>query len=221
MCNLTCKKASMLVCGGFIILMFTLYALFFNHGAPEDIMVANKGSQVNPKFKHYHDRDPHKMNELEKEVAEEERRAAQHWDEFIAKNDFVNIGEIYDNCDEKDRVMIGRTIMLPTVHWAGLKGVKSRTFINITLHEELTGGKFFLEVKYNGKDLFARNWELCTLDEDYDDRVVYCPFLAQDYSFVKDRDIPVYLPKGRYQTKGWITDVNDEIVACGFSDFTL
>jgi hypothetical protein len=60
---------------------------------------------------------------------------------------------------------------------------------------ELTGGKFFLEVKYNGKVIYNKDWELCTLDEDYDDRIVYCPFNPGDHSFVKDRQIPIYLPK--------------------------
>lgn len=67
------------------------------------------------------------------------------------------------------------------------------------IDEELEGGKFFIEVKYNGKDLFSRNWELCTLDEDYgDERIIYCPFEPGDYSFVKDRPIPFYLPKVCY-----------------------
>ena len=35
--------------------------------------------------------------------------------------------------DDKDRMMVGKTIMLPDVRWGGIKGVKSRTFINATL----------------------------------------------------------------------------------------
>ena len=51
-------------------------------------------------------------------------------------------------------------------------------------------------MKYNGKDIFSRNWELCSLDEDYgDERIIYCPFNPGDLSFVKDRPIPFYIPK--------------------------
>ena len=58
------------------------------------------------------------------------------------------------------------------------------------------GGRFFLAVKYNGNDLYNRNWELCTLDEDYGaERIIFCPFNPGDYHFVKDRQIPIYLPK--------------------------
>ena len=35
--------------------------------------------------------------------------------------------------EEDDRIMVGRTIMLPELRWGGRKGVKSRTFINTTL----------------------------------------------------------------------------------------
>ena len=35
--------------------------------------------------------------------------------------------------DDKDRMMVGKTIMLSDVRWGGIKGVKSRTFINATL----------------------------------------------------------------------------------------
>lgn len=66
---------------------------------------------------------------------------------------------------------------------------------------ELNGGRFFIKVKYNGKELYTNNWELCTLDEDYgDDRLIYCPYNPGEYSFVKDRQIPIYLPKVTFTT---------------------
>lgn len=218
MCNMTCKKAVMLVFAIVFVLFFGSYMAFFHHGAPEGIMAQNRANR--PGIRVFQDKDKH-MNELDHEIAEEEREAIEYWEDFIKKNDFTPIGEIFDNCDEKDRLMVGRTIMLPDVRWGGLKGVKSRTFINTTLDAELTGGKFFLEVKYNGKVIYNKDWELCTLDEDYDDRIVYCPFNPGDHSFVKDRQIPIYLPKGRYETKGWVTDQDNTIILCGFSDFTL
>lgn len=219
MCNLTCKKALILTCGVFIVVIFTCYMLFFNHGAPETIMAQNKGNR--PSIRAFADKDGHK-HELDKELEEEERKAVEYWEQFITKNDFTAIGEIYDNCDEKDRIMVGRTIMLPDKRWGGIKGLTSRTFINTTLDSELTGGRFYIEVKYNGKDLYNNNWELCTMDEDYgDDRLIYCPYNPGEYSFVKDRQIPIYLPKGRYETKGWIIDQGEQIILCGFSDFSL
>lgn len=220
MCNLTCKKALLLGCGTFVIIIFTCYGLFFHHGPPEEILQANKGNRQ--QIRHFAFRDEQNMNELEKQVAIEEKKAIALWENFIKSNGYVSIGEIYDNCDEKDRIMVGKTIILPDVRWGGIKGVKSRTFINTTFESEVAGGTFGLEVKYNGKDLYSRSWELCTLDEDYEnDRVIYCPFNPGDYTFVKDRQIPIYLPKGRYQTKGWIKNQMDEIILCGFSDFSL
>ncbi|KAL4235443.1 hypothetical protein ACF0H5_007079 [Mactra antiquata] len=223
MCNLTLKKALMLCCGVFFVVFFLAYIAFFNHGAPENIMEQNRQNRDKVRFFEgdLGGEDSH-MNDIEKDLAVEAKKAFDYWDTFIKKNDFTAIGEIYDSCEEKERQMVGRTIMLPDVRWGGIKGVKSRTFINYTLDSELTGGKFYLEVKYNGKDLFSRNWELCSLDEDYgDDRIIFCPFIPGDYSFVKDRQIPIYLPKGRYETKGWITDQEEQTIACGFSDFSL
>ncbi|XP_060563256.1 putative phosphatidylglycerol/phosphatidylinositol transfer protein 2 [Ruditapes philippinarum] len=218
MCNLTCKKAVILAFGIFFVLFFVCYLAFFNHGPPENIMAANRGNRKGIRL--FEDKDSHK-NELDKEIEAEERKALEYWEDFIKKHDYTAIGEIYDNCDEKDRMMIGRTIMLPDRRWGGIKGVTARTFINTTLDSELSGGRFYLEVKYNGKDLYSNNWELCTLDEDYDDRLIYCPFNPGEYSFVKDRQIPIYLPKGRYETKGWMTNQEEQIIACGFSDFSL
>ncbi|XP_052819262.1 putative phosphatidylglycerol/phosphatidylinositol transfer protein DDB_G0278295 [Mya arenaria] len=118
--------------------------------------------------------------------------------------------------------MVGRTILITDVRPAGLYGVTARSFVNITLDEDLEGGRSYLEVKYNGNDLLARNWELCNLDEDYGDEwQIYCPFSSGEYSFVKECQIPTYLPRGRYETTVWITDQNDKVVICGFSNFTL
>ncbi|WAR11498.1 hypothetical protein MAR_025678 [Mya arenaria] len=118
--------------------------------------------------------------------------------------------------------MVGRTILITDVRPGGLYGVTARSFVNITLDEDLEAGRLYLEVKYNGNDLLARNWELCNLDEDYgDERQIYYPFSSGEYSFVKECQIPTYLPRGRYETTVWITDQNDKVVICGFSNFTL
>lgn len=217
MCNLTCKKACLIVVLITFFLLFTIYSLFFHHGPPEDIMAANRqGDRVKVMKK-----SDESLDDLEQELEAELTQAAEKWEKFIKDNNYVSIGEIYDNCDEQERLMVGKTIMLPDKRWGGISGVKSRTFINATLDSEVMGGRFYLSVKYNGNDLYNRNWELCTLDQDYDDRIIYCPFNPGDYHFKKDRQIPLYLPKGRYETKGWITNQDDETILCGFADFTL
>jgi len=47
-------------------------------------------------------------------------------------------------------MMIGRTIMLPTTHIAGIKGVKSRTFINVTI------GKIYMNSQSVLSNVFKR-----------------------------------------------------------------
>lgn len=95
-CGLSCKKAAMLVCGGFSVLLLFSYMFAFNHGLPEDIIAANK--QNVPQNRLFAGKDTKDMDELDQEVAEEERKATEYWDNFIKKHDFVPIGEIYDNC---------------------------------------------------------------------------------------------------------------------------
>lgn len=86
-----------MTCFLFLIVIFSSYMVFFNHGAPESIMAENRGKR--PSVRMFVDKDSHK-NELDKELEEEERKAVEHWEQFIKKHDYTAIGEIYDNCGE-------------------------------------------------------------------------------------------------------------------------
>ena len=55
----------------------------------------------------------------------------------------------------------------------------------------------YIACQYNGKDLYSNHWELCTVEEGMPDRVIYCPIAPGKHKFVKDLDIPNYLPKVR------------------------
>jgi len=215
MCNLTCKKALILLFSGFVATIFFGYFLFYNHDDPDMIMANNRRAQEGGQWH----KDTRHMDETELEVHEEERKAIEYWEKFVKDHKYTAIGEVYDNCDEEDRMMVGRTVMLPNN--AFLSRIKARTFVNVTLDSEVTGGMFFIEVQYNGNNIFNRQWELCTLDEGADDQIVFCPFEPRDYSVVKDKGIPSILPRGRYQTKAFVKDQNDDIMLCGFSDFTI
>ena len=60
---------------------------------------------------------------------------------------------------------------------------------------ELTSGEMYIEVQYNGKDLYSNHWELCTVEEGMEDRIIFCPIPVGKKNFVKDLPIPSYLPK--------------------------
>lgn len=86
----------MLAFGVIFALTLLSYAMLFNHSNPDDIMSANKANR-NPRFRNAaHGRDHH--DELEADIAREEQKAIDYWEDFITKNNFVSIGEIYDNC---------------------------------------------------------------------------------------------------------------------------
>ena len=53
----------------------------------------------------------------------------------------------------------------------------------------------YIEVQYNDKDLYSNHWELCTVEEGMEDRIIYCPISTGKKNFVKDLPIPSYLPK--------------------------
>lgn len=77
--------------------------LMFNHGPPEDIIAANKAKTLQDR--HFADKNTKHLDELEREIAEEERKATEYWDNFIKEHDFVSIGEIYDNCGKPSMVI--------------------------------------------------------------------------------------------------------------------
>ena len=69
--------------------------------------------------------------------------------------------------------------------------------------EEITSGQFYILSKYNGKELYSNHWDLCTIDEEKEDRVVFCPVVGKK-NYVKDMKIPSYLPKVSVGRVGWL-----------------
>ena len=61
--------------------------------------------------------------------------------------------------------------------------------------KEIVGGLMYLTCQYNGNDLYSNHWDLCTVEEGLDDRVINCPIRAGRRKFVKELKIPNYLPK--------------------------
>ena len=54
----------------------------------------------------------------------------------------------------------------------------------------------YLECQYNGKDLYANHWDLCTVEDDMDPpRIIYCPIAPGKKKLVRDLSIYSYLPK--------------------------
>lgn len=96
LCHLSCKKAVLLLSGGFLFTLFSTYLLMFNHGEPEGIMESNKLNY--PKERRLDKKDMDHLDGLEKELMEEDLKATEFWDKFIKQHDYVSIGEIYDNC---------------------------------------------------------------------------------------------------------------------------
>jgi len=72
--------------------------------------------------------------------------------------------------------------------------VKSTHFV-LRLDEDVVGGCMYLTCQYNGNDLYSNHWDLCTVEEGQDDRVINCPIRVGRRKFVKELKIPNYLPK--------------------------
>lgn len=153
------------------------------------------------------------------EESDGELRGKVAWDKFIAENKYTVIGIVVNKC-EKPTEQLGTVVMLPDSENGG---VKTRTYYNFTLGEELKEGTFSLEVKYNGQDLYDNYWNICQMEDDLEpaNRTFTCPIRKGRQSLVKEKHIPGYLPKGRYESKAWVKDGNDHLLVCGFSEFTL
>ncbi|XP_061196903.1 putative phosphatidylglycerol/phosphatidylinositol transfer protein 2 [Saccostrea echinata] len=192
--------------------MFTLYMTMFNHGPPSEIMEANRRVVLKPQ--NSIELDSEEIDEEESEAV----RSAKHWQKFVDDNKFVGIGDVYNSCDDKDRITIGKAIMLPDEETGG---IKVRTFINITLEKPLTEGEFLVDVKYNGKDLYDNHWEFCTIDENQEVRQVFCPYKPGFYSWATDKKIPKFIPKGKYETRAWLNGDDGKLLTCGLTTFVL
>lgn len=145
-------------------------------------------------------------------------RSLRVWKRWVKENGYVSIGKLFNKCNGTDKIMVGTVIMLPDEVNGG---VTSRTYLNVTLQTPVTGGQMFLKCQYNGNDLYSNQWDLCTVEEGTDDRIIYCPVRPGRRKFVKNLKIPNYLPKGRYSTKAWLTNQNEEMIGCAFADFKI
>jgi len=61
--------------------------------------------------------------------------------------------------------------------------------------KEIVGGSMHLRCQYNGRDLYSNHWDLCTVEDGQQDRVIRCPIRVGPRKFVKELKIPNYLPK--------------------------
>nr|XP_022337072.1 uncharacterized protein LOC111133210 isoform X2 [Crassostrea virginica] len=195
--------------------MFTLYMTMFNHGPPSEIMEANRHILLKP------------QNEVQLAVGEEDEedeevsesvQSAKRWQKFVDDNKYVAIGDVFDSCDNKDRITLGKAILLPDKETGGLK---VRTFINITLEQPLTEGEFLIDVKYNGKDLYDNHWEFCTIDENKEVRQVFCPYKPGFYAWATDKKIPNTSVSGKYYTRAWLNGDDGRMLTCGLTTFVL
>ena len=52
-----------------------------------------------------------------------------------------------------------------------------------------------LSCEYNGNNLYSNHWNLCTVEEGFDDRIIFCPLRKGKKKYIKDLKIPNFLPK--------------------------
>ncbi|KAK3085909.1 hypothetical protein FSP39_010388 [Pinctada imbricata] len=189
------------------------YMTVFNHEPPSEIIEANRlALQAERKVGR---QKAHRNNDGEDEETD---KTAKVWQDFIDANNYVAIGDVFDTC-EKGHQTIGKVILLNNEETGGLM---ARTFVNITLKTELTIGEFAVDVKYNGKELYDNKWEFCSMDENQKKRQIFCPYKAgKFYTWATDKNIPTYIPKGRYETKAWLTGDEGELITCGYSVLVL
>lgn len=195
--------------------MFTLYMTMFNHGPPSEILEANRKRVLKPDGA---DLSLNGDEAAEDEEVSESVESAKRWQKFVDDNKYVGIGDVYNSCDDKDRITLGKAILLPDKETGGLK---VRTFINITLEKPLTEGEFLVDVKYNGKDLYDNHWEFCTIDENQEVKQVFCPYKPGFYTWATDKKIPKFIPKGKYHTRAWLNGDDGKLLTCGLTTFVL
>ncbi|XP_041376607.1 putative phosphatidylglycerol/phosphatidylinositol transfer protein DDB_G0282179 [Gigantopelta aegis] len=129
--------------------------------------------------------------------------------------------KIFDHIsgDANVQQTVGTVVMLKDEVYGG---VKTRTYMNFTLDEDLSeGSEFYIDVKYNDNGLYDNHWDLCEVEEDEDERDIYCPVAKGKKTYISDKKIPNYLPKGHYRTSARITNSKGVDILCGYADFVI
>jgi len=204
-----------------ILLACGVYFVYFRHPPPDDILAANKSKRTADSKGGLFDRiaDP-KTGEIDYDTDDPVKQSILDWAWFIEDMNLVSVGDIFDKCEGDDRIMLGQIVLLPDEKTGG---IKSRTFLNFTLDRTVEEGEMYIEIKYNGKNLYKNHWDMCTVEEDMEteDKLISCPMVAGIKRFVKDTEIPGYLPKGTYYTKSWLVDADEKMIVCSFSEITI
>ncbi|XP_074644842.1 putative phosphatidylglycerol/phosphatidylinositol transfer protein 2 [Tubulanus polymorphus] len=195
------------------VVVVSVYLVYFRHPPPDDILAANRKKTASSRLARQALRDDYDYDDDDPVAA-----SKRMWESWIEENGHVSIGELYDKCEGDDRIMVGKTILVPDKK---LGGVTSFTYVNVTWENLIDDGELFIEVKYNGKDLYSNHWELCTVDEGEEDQIIFCPIKPGQKNYRKQLKIPNYIPKGRYVTKAWATDQDGNEIGCAYSDFVL
>ncbi|XP_014671821.1 PREDICTED: phosphatidylglycerol/phosphatidylinositol transfer protein-like, partial [Priapulus caudatus] len=168
-----------------------VYMAYFRHPPPEEILAANSKSLSTAHMKNaasniklFNDgRDHLRMQQV------------NLWEKWTRDNEYIVIGEYYSNCEE-DALLIGKVALVKDKKYGG---VKSFHVFNATWENDVDEGTLFLEVQYNGQDLYSNHFDMCTSSDE--DSVINCPYKAGPVHISGDVKIPNYIPKGRYTCK--------------------
>nr|XP_006814393.1 PREDICTED: uncharacterized protein LOC100378211 [Saccoglossus kowalevskii] len=95
------------------------------------------------------------------------------WDGWVAKNDYVAIGGIYNRCDSPDKTM-GKVLLMEDKE---LGGIKTVLVFNITWDHDTEFGTIYTVVKYDNMELYNNKFDLCTVDPE----LFVCPLLKGMY----------------------------------------
>lgn len=200
-----CKRRTIIVFGCLLGVVLCIYFMFFRHAPADELLAVNSKSSSDrlvsiglPKAKLFNDG----KDDLR-------RKQAEKWEQWA--QDRVVIGSYYSNCDD-DAIMMGKVTMIPDKVNGG---VLSYHYFNATWENEVEDGTMFIEVKYNGQDLYSNHFDLCTVDEE----VIRCPYKAGFNHIEGTIKIPAYIPTGQYTCKAWLKDQDDVVIGCGYADF--
>jgi len=138
------------------------------------------------------------------------------WDEFMLKNPrLISIGDIWDKCDNKTRIKIGKVVLAPNKG----EGVHIVSYANQTFQKRVTKSSSHLKVYYKDTLLYEKTADMCEkakkLDTPYE-----CPIPKGHTIIIKDTaSMPSYIPKGKYTIDAFITDQDDKEIGCTHAEF--
>ena len=93
---MNCRRCMILTLAFFVIFVTFMYMVFFYHGSSETILANNDNRRTNSYLREV----------LARDEDSDVTRSARAWQKFMEDNNYVSIGDVYNDCGRDNYIFI-------------------------------------------------------------------------------------------------------------------